>query len=75
MKPQKYAVNEHVTVQGWGSSATGTVTAVEWVYHHRLGESTWGYHVAFDEGQQNPLTFVFIPEGYLRKDKKNDTVL
>ena len=66
--PQKYTVGEHVGVQGWVSSSAGTVAAIDWMFHIRMGEWVWGYKIDFDEGLESPLNFVFIPEGYLRKD-------
>jgi hypothetical protein len=62
----KYKVGDRVTVQGWGSSATGTVRELHWVYHNRMEEYVWGYAVTFDPGQSNPLTMHYVPQGYLR---------
>lgn len=67
-KLQKYSIDEPVIVQGWGGSSSGTVKNIDWMYHPRLYEYTWGYFIEWDEGKRNPFTF--IPEGYLCKDEK-----
>lgn len=72
-KPQKYQIGEHVTVQGWGTHSSGTVKAVEWIYHNRLAEYTWGYFIDWDEGKQNPFTMTYIPQGYLSKESSTIT--
>jgi len=68
---QKYSRLEKVKVQGWGGQDTGTVEDVKWIYHPRLDEYTWGYKVKFDNCGAG-LTFTYIPEGYLRKNRLND---
>lgn len=72
-KEQKYEIGEHVTVQGWSGISSGTVKAIEWIYHPRLYEYTWGYLIDWDEGQSNPFSMTYIPQGYLRKDLKELT--
>lgn len=71
-KPQKYNIGEHVTVQGWGGTSSGTIKAIEWIYHSRLYEHTWGYFIDWDEGKRNPFTMTYIPQGYLRKDSETE---
>lgn len=61
----KYNFGDKVKVTGWTSSATGEIVDIDWIYHHRLGEHTWGYNIKFDAGQDNPLTFTYIPQGYV----------
>lgn len=65
-KPQKYALDEKVKVCGWVREDTGIVTDIQWIYHQRMYEYTWGYKIKFD-GEGAGLTFTHIPEGYLRK--------
>jgi hypothetical protein len=60
---QKYRVGEEVDVQSWGGVTRAFVTGVEWVFHNRLSEWTWGYSVDRSVG----LNFQYVPEGYLRK--------
>jgi hypothetical protein len=59
----KYSVGECVIVNSWTQSTECEVLEVAETYHPRMGEYTWGYRVNKDTG----FTFVFIPEGYLRK--------
>lgn len=66
--PQKYCKHEHVIVNGWAGSSSGVVLDIQWVYHHRLSEYTWGYCIDWDEGKQNPFSMDYVPQGYLRKD-------
>jgi hypothetical protein len=66
--PQKYQINEHVKVNGWSGSSSGTIQDIQWVYHSRLGEHTWGYFIEWDEGKNNPFTMTYVPQGYLQKE-------
>lgn len=66
---QKFKINDKVSVTGWSSTKQfGTIKNVDWIFHHRLGEYTWGYFIEFDEGYKNPLTFSYIPQGYITKE-------
>lgn len=69
LNKQQYNIGEHVTVCGWAGSSTGTVKDLQWIYHNRLSQYCWGYCMQWDEGQSNPFSMTYIPEGYLRKDK------
>lgn len=66
MREKKYKIGERVKVGGWVREDFGSVEDVQWIYHHRLYEHTWGYKVKF-EGEGPGLAFSYIPEGYLRK--------
>lgn len=66
MNEQKYSIGERVKVQGWASFDHGMVQDIQWMYHIRLEEYTWGYRVEY-EGSGPGLVFVYVPEGYLRK--------
>lgn len=65
---QKYKIGEHVTVQGWSGISSVTVKAIDWIYHPRLYEYTWGYFIDWDKGQSNPFSMTYIPQCYLRKE-------
>lgn len=60
---QQYAIGEEVDVQSWGGVKRAKIEGVDWIFHSRLGEWTWGYSLDRSVG----LTFRFVPEGYLRK--------
>lgn len=60
---QEYAIGEIVDVQSWTSTTRAKITGVEWIFHQRLGNWTWGYSV----DQPCGLSFHYVPEGYLRK--------
>lgn len=66
--PKKYCIKEHVIVNGWGSSSSGIIADIDWVYHHRLNQYCWGYRINWDEDKHNPFIMTYIPEGYLKKD-------
>lgn len=61
----KYQVGQRVYVQGWTRSDFGTITGMEWIYHHRLYEYTWGYSCAYENGGPG-LTFIYVPEAYIK---------
>lgn len=63
---QKYKVEERVKVCGWVREDFGIIKDITWIYHNRVGQHCWGYNIVF-EGEGPGLTFVYIPEGYLRK--------
>jgi len=63
---QLFKIEERVRVNGWCGSALGVVTGIKWIYHNRLEEYTWGYSVKYDDKDAG-FSFIYIPEGYLRK--------
>ena len=66
MADPKYSIGDRVTVLSWGGTKyPGTIVNRAWVYHHRVGEHTWGYAINFDDGTKNPFTFNFIPQSYM----------
>ena len=62
----KYEIGEEVEIQGWGGKALGIILDIEEIYHRRLYEYTWGYRIKYI-GKDAGLTFVYVPEGYLRR--------
>lgn len=66
-KPE-YSVGEVVDVCNWIRLEKGFVIEdIRWIYHDRLCRHCWGYRVSHPKGQTTGLTFLYIPEGYLRK--------
>ncbi len=63
--PQKFSIDQRVEVRGWTGSDFGTIEDIKPIFHHRAGEWVWGYKIKY-EGKGAGLTFVFIPERYLR---------
>ena len=61
----KFKVGDKVTVQSWTHQTKGVVIDIDWMYHPRMYEYTWGYRVD-TKGENTGLTFNYIPEGYLR---------
>lgn len=69
----KYKLGDYVEVGGWVSTARGKVVDISRTFHNRMGEWVWGYAVEFDEGQRNPLTMHYIPEGYIKLVKGDES--
>jgi hypothetical protein len=63
--PPKFKIGERVEVCGILRSVTGTVIDVDWIYHYRMGEYTWGYLCKFDNNENPPTTYNYTPEGYI----------
>lgn len=68
----KYIVGQKVKVCGWGSSDIGTIAEIKWIFHNRLGEYVWGYRITNYKENGPGLTFIFVPEGYLRNLNKKE---
>ena len=49
-----------------GGKALGIILDIEEIYHRRLYEYTWGYRIKYI-GKDAGLTFVYVPEGYIRR--------
>ncbi len=65
----KYSIDERVEASGWMTTAFGKIVEIKWIYHTRLDEWTWGYKIVW-ENKGPGLALVFVPEGYLKKVKK-----
>ncbi|OGF28126.1 hypothetical protein A2303_00165 [Candidatus Falkowbacteria bacterium RIFOXYB2_FULL_47_14] len=64
----KYSAREKVSCTGFGgTSDSGIIVGIQWIYHNRLEEWTWGYKIDW-ENQGPGYTAEFIPEGYLTGD-------
>ena len=69
MKPEpKYKVGEIVKVCSWTRDTIQEIQGIDWIYHPRMEEYSWGYSFSEPTG----LSFHFVPEGYLRKIEENN---
>lgn len=65
--PPQYSIGEIVDLNTWGGMKYDfEVVDVKVTYHNRLNEYVWGYKL-YKEGETTGFTFIYIPEGYLRK--------
>jgi hypothetical protein len=66
---QKFKINEKVKILGWTRNAFGIVEDIQWIYHSRLNQHTWGYKIKYIDS--SPLfSFIYVPEGYLRGENE-----
>lgn len=68
----QFSVGEIVDINTWTGMKYGfTVQDIQVTYHMRLEEYVWGYQL-YKEGERTGFSFIYIPEGYLRKRIKKE---
>lgn len=62
----KYKIGDIVDVWNYSGTREGyKITDVQWIWHVKCAEYTWGYKVNEDEHGSTGLTLIYIPERYL----------
>lgn len=66
----KYSVGDRVKSTSWsGSSDTGEIIEIKWIYHSRDFVWKWGYRIRWDNNGPG-WAAKFIPEGYLSPENQ-----
>jgi len=62
---QKFNPTNRVQCTGWGgTSDSGVINEIKWIFHNRLGRWTWGYKILWENNGPG-FSFTYIPEDYL----------